>query len=258
VADPSRLCQLAVEAAQAAGALLSQARHGARASVESKSSLTDMVTEMDRASEDLIARTILAARPEDGFLAEEGTTGGGTSGVRWVVDPLDGTTNYLYGFPIWAVSIAAEVDGQAVAGAVHDPSHDETFTAVKGEGARCNGRPLRVEGPEELSTALVGTGFSYDAATRGRQAAELAGIIPAVRDVRRGGAASLDLCWVALGRLDLYYERGLQPWDWAAGILVATEAGAVTVALDDGTLVAGPPRLQPGLVELVEAARRRS
>ena len=257
MSDPQELTEVAVVAAHAAGALLLQARDGDRSSVESKSSRTDMVTEMDRASEDLIARTILAARPGDAFLAEEGTSGAGTSGVRWVVDPLDGTTNYLYGFPAWAVSIAAEVDGETVAGVVHDPSHGETFAAVRGGGATCNGRRLQVEGPDELSTALVGTGFSYDAATRGAQAAELAGIIPEVRDVRRAGAAALDLCWVALGRLDLYYERGLQPWDSAAGALVAREAGAVVVSLEDGTIVAGPPRLHGAFVEVVRAAQRR-
>ncbi|MDP9072071.1 MAG: inositol monophosphatase [Actinomycetota bacterium] len=253
--DPHELLHLGVEAAHAAGALLLQGRDGDRSAVASKSSLTDMVTEMDRASEDLIARTVLAARPGDAFLAEEGTAGAGTTGVRWVVDPLDGTTNYLYGFPSWAVSVAAETDGRAVAGVVHDPVHGETFTAVRGRGAHCNGRLLRVEGPAELSTALVGTGFSYDAATRGEQAAQLAGIIPAVRDVRRAGAASLDLCWVGLGRLDLYYERGLQPWDWAAGALVATEAGAALLTLEDGTLVAGPPRLHDAFVALVRSAR---
>ena len=256
--DPLDLVSLAVEAAGAAGALLLQARDAARSSVESKSSLTDMVTEMDRASEDLIARIILAARPGDAFLAEEGTSGAGTTGVRWVVDPLDGTTNYLYGFPAWAVSVAAELDGDVVAGVVHDPTHGETFTAARRHGAFCNARPLNVDGPPDLSIALVGTGFSYDAADRAQQGAVLAGIIAEVRDVRRAGAAALDLCWVGIGRLDLYYERGLQPWDSAAGALVATEAGAVTTTLDDGTLVASPPGLHQAFVALVQAAHGRS
>jgi len=255
VTDPHELLRLGVEAAHAAGTMLLQGRDATRSSVESKSSLTDMVTEMDRASEELIARTILASRPGDAFLAEEGTTGAGTSEVRWVVDPLDGTTNYLYGFPSWAVSVAAEADGETVAGVVHDPLHGETFTAVRGGGAHCNGRPLRVEGPDELATALVGTGFSYDAATRTDQAGQLAKLIADVRDVRRAGAASLDLCWVALGRLDFYYERGLHPWDWAAGCLVAGEAGATLVTLDDGTLVAGPPHLHDAFLALVRDAR---
>ena len=227
------------------------------AGTETKTSGTDMVTDMDRASEALLAGTILAARPDDAFLGEEGTAGVGSTGVRWVVDPLDGTTNYLYGFPAWAVSVAAEVDGRAAVGVVYDPSHDEMFTAVRGGGARCNQRPLRVQGPADLATALVATGFSYDAATRGLQAAELAQLLPSVRDVRRAGAAALDLCWVALGRVDLYFERGIQPWDWAAGSLVATEAGAVVTDLGDGTVVAAPAQLNDAFLRLLAEARAR-
>ena len=213
-----------------------------------------MVSEMDRASERLIGDALRAARPDDGFLGEEGTSAAGASGVRWVFDPLDGTTNYLYGFPTWAVSIAAEVDGRAVVGVVHDPLHAETFTAVRGAGAWCNGRVLRVTGAPELATALVGTGFSYDAAQRGRQAALLARVLPAVRDIRRAGAAALDLCWVALGRLDAFYEWGLAPWDRAAGSLVASEAGAIVDTLPDGTQVAAPPHLYEPLLALLSAA----
>ncbi len=252
--DPQALLNLAVRAAHAAGALLHEAATGDRTSVEAKTSDTDMVTEMDRASEELVARTILEARPEDSLLAEEGTAGDGTTGVRWVVDPLDGTTNYLYGFPAWAASVAAEVDGRPAAGVVYDPSHDEMFSAVRGEGARCNQRPLRVVGQPDLATALVATGFSYDAASRGVQARVLANVIPSVRDVRRAGAAALDLCWVALGRVDLYYERGIQPWDWAAGGLVASEAGAVVTALDDGTVLGAPPQLHDPFLRLLREA----
>src|SRR5205085_12127492 len=135
-------------------------------------------------------------------------------------------TNYLYGFPAWAVSIAAEVDGETVAGVVHDPTHGETFTAVLGAGAMGNGRTLSIGGAADLATALVGTGFAYDARERYQQAETLTHVLPMVRDVRRAGAAALDLCWVALGRLDAFFERGLQPWDRAAGALVASEAGA--------------------------------
>ena len=261
--DPAHLLHVAVGAARAAGALLLSRREGERDSVQTKTSSTDMVTEMDRASEELVVGTILAARPGDAFLAEEGTEAedaagaagaAGEAAVRWVIDPLDGTTNYLYGFPSWGVSIAAEVEGEVTVGVVHDPLHDETFTAVRGEGARCNGKLLEVGGPPELSTALVATGFSYDAEARSRQAGVLARILPAVRDVRRTGAASLDLCWVALGRVDLYYEWGLQPWDWAAGSLVAAEAGAVVTLLDDGTKVAAPPRLHEPFLRLLEGA----
>ena len=246
------LLPLALEAAVAAGALLRDGQAAAPTDVSTKTSLTDMVSELDRASEALIARIVLGARPHDAILGEEGgLTGTGTSGVRWVVDPLDGTTNYLYGFPAWAVSIAAEVGGEVVAGVVHDPTHAETFSAVRGEGSWCNGRSLKVDGAASLATALVGTGFGYEAAVRARQGLEVARVLPCVRDIRRGGAAALDLCWVALGRLDAYYERGLQPWDWAAGMLVAGEAGAVVKVLDDGTAVVAPRQLHQDLVDLL-------
>lgn len=252
--DPAHLLDLAVAVAHEAGALLLDAAGRVRTVVETKSTGTDMVTEMDRASERLIATRLRAARPDDAFLGEEGTAGAGTTGVRWVVDPLDGTTNYLYGYPGWAVSIAAELDGQALIGVVHDPTHAETFAAVAGGGATCNGHRLRVAGPPDLATALVGTGFSYDAAERRRQATTLTEVLPFVRDVRRAGAAAVDLCWVGLGRLDAYFERGLQHWDRAAGALVAAEAGATTAILDDGTIVAAAPQLFDPLVRLLAAA----
>ena len=254
--DPHRLLPVATDAARAAGALLLEGQEEVAGRADTKTSGTDMVTDMDRASEALLARTILTARPGDAFLGEEGTAGAGTTDVRWVVDPLDGTTNYLYGFPAWAVSVAAEVDGRPAVGAVYDPSHDEMFTAVRGGGAQCNQQPLRVVGPPDLATALVATGFSYDAASRGVQAGVLARLIPSVRDVRRAGAAALDLCWVALGRVDLYYERGIQPWDWAAGGLVASEAGAAVTALDDGTVVAAPPQLHEPFLRLLAEHQR--
>lgn len=249
------LLPLALAAAVAAGVLLRDGQASAPRDVTTKTSLTDMVSELDRASEALISDMVLAARPGDAILGEEGgLTGAATSAVRWVVDPLDGTTNYLYGYPGWAVSIAAEVDGDVVAGVVHDPTHAETYSAVRGEGAWCNGRALRVSATPTLATALVGTGFGYDAAVRARQGREVAHVLPCVRDIRRAGAASIDLCWVAGGRLDAYYERGLQPWDWAAGMLVAREAGATVTVLADGTAVAAPPQLHQALVDLLGAA----
>jgi myo-inositol-1(or 4)-monophosphatase len=254
VHDLFALLELAVDAARQAGTLLLDGVDRVRTSVETKSTRTDMVTEMDRASERLLVDLLRSARPDDAVLGEEGTSSAGSTGVRWVVDPLDGTTNYLYGWPAWVVSVAAELDGEPVVGVVYDAVHDETFTAVHGEGARCNGSPLRVEGAADLATALVGTGFSYDAAQRAEQAALLARVLPAVRDIRRGGAAAMDLCWVALGRLDGFYERGLAPWDWAAGSLVASEAGAVVGVLDDGTRVAAPAHLFGPLCELLGAA----
>ncbi|HEV7887770.1 MAG TPA: inositol monophosphatase family protein [Acidimicrobiales bacterium] len=250
-----QLLELAVDLAHAAGRLLLDGQARVRTLVETKSTRTDMVTEMDRASEALIVNGIRKARPHDALLGEEGTAAPGVSGVQWVVDPLDGTTNYLYGFPSWAVSIGAEVDGVPAVGVVHDPVHAETFTAVRGGGAFLNGARLGpVDGAPDLATALVGTGFSYDAARRRRQAEELALVLPAVRDVRRAGSAASDMCWVAAGRLDAYYERGTQPWDTAAGTVVCTEAGALVDRLDDGTIVVAPPQLFDGLCALLAAA----
>lgn len=254
MADLHALLDLAVDVSTRAGALLLDGADRVRTTVDTKSTRTDMVTEMDRASERLVADGLRSARPDDAIMGEEGTADTGTSGVRWVVDPLDGTTNYLYGFPVWAVSVAAEVAGAAAVGVVHVPVLGETFAAVRGEGAWCNGRPLRVEGAPDLATALVGTGFSYNAVGRGEQAGLLARVLPAVRDIRRAGAAAVDLCWVAAGRLDCFYERGLAPWDRAAGALVASEAGAVVDLLPDGTTVAAPPHLFEPLCALLAAA----
>ena len=245
------LLDLAVRLARQAGDLLVEGRSRRPADVSTKTSDTDMVSEVDRASERLIVDGLRDARPGDGILAEEGTDDTSTTGVTWVVDPLDGTTNYLYGFPAFAVSVAAQVDGVSQVGVVVDPSHGETFTAVRGRGARCNGRPLRCTPQSELGTALVGTGFSYSPERRARQAEVLLRVLPSVRDIRRAGAASVDLCWVACGRLDGFYERGLQPWDIAAGTLVAEEAGASTGSLGDDpasgelTIAASPALFEP-------------
>jgi len=228
------LLALATDAANQAAGLLMDGLGQARTDVGTKSSLTDMVTEMDRASEALIVKALLAARPDDGVVGEEGSSRAGTSGVHWVIDPLDGTTNYLYGHPGWAVSIAAAVDGQVVAGVVLDAMHAETYTATLGGGAWRNGEPIRCSGQDDLSRALVGTGFGYAPERRVAQAEVLGGIIGEVRDIRRQGAASVDLCFVASGRLDGYYERGLAWWDMAAGALIAAEAGAVVTSLTGG------------------------
>jgi myo-inositol-1(or 4)-monophosphatase len=251
--DAVELATLAASIAEEAGRLLMSGLDRARTTVETKTTGTDMVTEIDRASESLIARLLAEHRPGDGLLAEEGTASASTTGVEWVVDPLDGTTNYLYGFPAFASSLAARVDGTVVAAAVHDPTHRETFIAARGHGSSCNGRPLRVVGPPTLATALLGTGFAYDPARRAVQAELLPRVLPSVRDIRRAGAAALDLCWVGLGRLDAYYEWGLAPWDWAGGSLVAEEAGAVTGRLRDDTLIAAPPQLFDALVALLDS-----
>ena len=227
--DLDELLDLAVAMARRAGGLLAERQDDVRTEVSTKSTGTDMVTEMDRASERLIVDGLLASRPHDGVLGEEGADHAGTSGVRWVIDPLDGTTNYLYGFPGFNVSIAAEVDGQPVVGVVFDVVREELFAAARGRGATRDGQAIRASNAHVLAQALVGTGFSYDAQRRRRQAEVLVEVLPVVRDIRRQGAAALDLCSVACGRLDAYWETGLAPWDLAAGGLIAQEAGAVVV-----------------------------
>ncbi|CAL9607242.1 Inositol-1-monophosphatase [Streptomyces sp. enrichment culture] len=233
--DPlhAELLRLAREAAHRAGELLRDGRPADLAVAATKSSPIDVVTEMDIAAEKLITALITERRPEDGFLGEEGASTEGTSGIRWVVDPLDGTVNYLYGLPTWAVSIAAEQDGETVAGAVVAPMRGEAYHAVRGGGAWATGawdgeRRLTCRPAPPLDQALVSTGFNYVAEVRTHQAAVAQRLIPLLRDIRRGGSAAVDLCDVAAGRLDGYYERGLHPWDLAAGDLIAREAGALT------------------------------
>jgi myo-inositol-1(or 4)-monophosphatase len=237
--DPEALCELAESTARATGALLLAGLNEVRTDVSTKSSGTDMVSEMDRAAEALIVDRLLGARPDDGMVGEEGTDLPGTSGVRWIVDPLDGTTNYLYGLAGFGVSIAAEHDAEVVAGVVLDVVRDELFAATRGGGATRDGTPIRASAASVLATALIATGFSYDAERRARQAAVLVAVLPRVRDIRRFGAAAVDLCSVACGRVDGYYERGLAPWDLAAGGLIATEAGAHVTDFAGGTATAG-------------------
>ncbi|MFE1753993.1 inositol monophosphatase family protein [Streptomyces anandii] len=229
----AELLQLARRAATRAGDLLRDGRPADLAVAATKSSPVDVVTEMDLAAEKLITGLIADRRPDDGFLGEEGAATEGTSGVRWVIDPLDGTVNYLYGLPTWAVSIAAELDGETVVGVVTAPMRGETFHAVRGRGAWATGawageRKLSCRPAAPLDQALVSTGFAYVAEVRARQAEVAQRLIPLVRDIRRGGSAAIDLCDVAAGRLDGYYERGLNPWDYGAGDLIAREAGALT------------------------------
>jgi len=260
--DAEALLRIAVAAATEAGGLLASWRGDERPEVvQTKSSPTDIVTEMDRRSEALITSRIRTHRPGDTVLGEEGgQTAGGPAGdgddggrpgkVRWIVDPLDGTVNYLYGLRDWAVSIAAEVDGSVVAGVVEVPRHGETFTAVTGQGAwlhRGDAKlELRCSSGVPLDRALVGTGFGYDPGRRLVQGEVVAALLPCIRDIRRGGSASVDLCSVAAGRLDAFYERGLNYWDFAAGGLIAREAGALVGGLagriesTSMTVAAGP------------------
>jgi myo-inositol-1(or 4)-monophosphatase len=247
---------LAVTVAREAGDLLAD-RAGQVEVAATKSSPTDVVTEMDRRSEELIRSRILAARPSDAILGEEGGLIGnaGNAPVLWVIDPLDGTVNYLYGLHDWAVSIAAEVAGEIVTGAVCVPVRGELFSAVKGGGALLESADgeskLHCNTGVPLERALIGTGFGYLAARRKVQGEVVAAMLPQVRDIRRIGVASIDLCAVAAGRLDGFYERGLNYWDWAAGALVAAEAGAAAGGLDGRpvsqslTVVAGPDLFGP-------------
>jgi myo-inositol-1(or 4)-monophosphatase len=230
--NPQDLLKLAVEVAAEAAQLIVERRRGTVTVADTKSTATDIVTAVDRESEELIRARVLAARPDDSFLGEEGDDVNGSSGVRWVVDPIDGTVNYLYDIPTYAVSIAVEVDGVTVAGVVVDAPKGEMFTATLGGGAFLDGKPIQVSDCADLSKALIGTGFGYDATRRAVQAEVVQQLISKVRDIRRIGVGAVDLCYVACGRLDAVYERGLNPWDYGAGALIAAEAGATVGGLD--------------------------
>jgi myo-inositol-1(or 4)-monophosphatase len=242
---------IAEEAARAAGTILLERFGTERALERTKSSPTDVVSEADLLAERAI-RDVLAARaPDDAIMGEEGADTPGTSGRRWIVDPLDGTVNFLYGIPQWAVSVACE----GIAGVVFDPCRDELFVAADG-GATVNGEPLRASSPESLASSLVATGFGYEPPVRAGQAEVAARLLPLVRDIRRAGAAALDLAWAAAGRVDAFYERGVKPWDIAAGTLLCQAAGLEVRELEPtGSLprgvIAAPPALIGELFELV-------
>ncbi len=256
------LLALAVEVAVDAGQVL-VAHRDRVLDVTAKTSATDPVTQADRASEDLIARRLLAARPDDGMLGEEDADNrAGTSGVRWVVDPLDATVNFTYRLPHWCVSIAAEDATGPLVGVVHDPLRGEVFAARRGGGTTLDGRPVRVTEVDDLAQTLVATGFAYDPAVRADQGEDAADLLRHVRDLRRAGSAALDLAYVACGRLDAYVEFGLAPWDWAAGRLLVTEAGGTVTshvrdlggAPRDG-VVAGGGAAHDGVVNWLDSRR---
>lgn len=219
-----------------------------------KSSATDMVSAADRDAETVIRTGLTKYCPEDGLIGEEGSRRESASGRHWVVDPLDGTTNFLYGIPQWAVSIALE----GSVGVVFDPVRDELFAAVRGSGATLNDAPLRMSAPPDLSTALVATGFGYDPERRAKQGDVVRAVLPHVRDIRRAGAAALDLCWLAAGRLDGYYERGPQVWDWAAARIIVEEAGGAVADLEPNPhgLAAAHADLLPALLDVLGEAER--
>jgi myo-inositol-1(or 4)-monophosphatase len=267
------LLAVAIEAATAAGEMLAErVRAGAEQEISAKSTPTDLVSEADLASERMIRELLAARRPDDGFLGEEGDRTHGTSGLIWVVDPLDGTVNFLFGIPQWCVSVAVRDEKGTIAGAVYDPNRDELFAAsrdagptltthgaIRSLGERSSaGGPAMGEGKRggALATAMVATGLAYDAQVRAAQARVLARLAPRVRDIRRFGSAALDLTWTAAGRYDAYFERTVKPWDIAAGALICERAGLqvfelpVHENLPWGILVAGAELAEP-LLELV-------
>ncbi|MEO3777317.1 inositol monophosphatase family protein [Micromonospora sp. B11E3] len=248
---PRELLKIAVDVARDAAATAHRMRAEGVSVAATKSTVTDVVTAADRAVERQVVDALRRVRPHDAVFGEEYGAGGpeaGAARVRWIVDPIDGTVNYLYGLPYCAVSLAAEVDGEVVAGVVRNVATGEEWTATAGGGAYRGGERLRCSGETDLSQALVGTGFGYDPGRRAHQARVLAELIPHVRDIRRQGAAALDLCLAAEGRLDAYYEKGLAAWDHAAGALVAAEAGLRVAGLGGlppgpDLLIAAPPAL---------------
>jgi len=252
--DLAELLALADRLATEAAALVVAARRQGLAGIETKTTATDLVTDMDRAAEALITAGLRRARPGDAVVGEEGAASRGSTGITWFVDPIDGTTNYVYGLAGFAVSLAAHDEEGPLVGVVVDPLRGDTYRAERGAGSTCNGRMLRCSDRDDLAGALVATGFSYESARRRRQAEVLTKVLPAVRDIRRLGAASVDLCLVGAGRVDAYYERGLQPWDKAAGLLVAAEAGARFEDRSSGLVIVAAPGLFDPLRALLVAS----
>ena len=256
------LLDLARDIATEAGDLARRRRAEGVSIAASKSTLADIVTEADREVEALIRGRLAAERPTDGFLGEESDASGGTSGITWVVDPIDGTVNYASGMPSYAVSIAVVRGDEQLAGVVHTPALGETFVAARGEGSfveSAGGRHRLQVASEYPAGALLATGFGYDPATHAGDIATVQRVMPIARDVRRIGAAAIDLSYVAAGRLDAYFERGLKPWDMAAGSLIVVEAGGAFLRLDaDGfgrvMTIAGHEALARRIAERVHAA----
>jgi myo-inositol-1(or 4)-monophosphatase len=255
--DPAELLELALDLAAAAAAVLRD--RPADLGATSKSSPTDVVTVMDKAAERLILDGLGTARPDDAVVSEESPARTGDSGVQWLVDPLDGTVNYYYAIPHYSVSIAAQIGADLVAGAVYDVERRIAYTATAGGGAFCDGVAIRCSTQADPALSLLGTGFNYDVGMRRMQAHAISQILPEVRDIRRAGSAALDLCAVAGGRLDAFYESGMHPWDWAAGALIAREAGARVEGLRGRppgrhTTLAANPALFGRLHDLLVAA----
>jgi myo-inositol-1(or 4)-monophosphatase len=230
--SPIDLCNFARELAMGAGEILRTYAQHARTSMNTKSSSVDLVTDADTASEHFLVDAIRNRRPDDGILGEEGTNVTSQSGVQWIIDPLDGTTNFVYSIPFYAVSIGAYVDGVPTAGAVYNPVLDEMYSASLGGGAFLNDVSLQTNTFTTLGNALIATGFAYVSDIRAEHGVRVAQLLPHVRDIRRCGSAALDLCGVASGRVDAYLEQSVRPWDVAAGSVIASEAGARVTAWD--------------------------
>ncbi len=246
---PEELLALALRVAREAGDLLMQ--RPATFDISSKSTAIDIATQMDHASEKHIVSALLAERPNDGIIGEEGASRPSSSGITWVIDPVDGTVNYLYGLPCWNVSIGAKDAAGPLVGVVHAPTVNSTWSAIRGQGAWLNERPISCNDPISLDRALIGTGFAYDLGARVEQGRVIAALLPQIRDLRRMGSAAVDLCYVAMGAFDGYFELGLKEWDWAAGALIAQEAGAIVSVSDRDVTICAGPALHPHLVKAI-------
>ncbi|HWL65508.1 MAG TPA: inositol monophosphatase family protein [Actinomycetota bacterium] len=245
------LLSLAEEGALRAGETLMEHFIGPASGVDHKTTETDLVSDADRAAESFLLDFISSKRPQDGVFAEEGGRENSESGLTWVVDPLDGTINFLFRIPHWCVSVGVEDENGGVVGVIRNPNLDETFRAARDGGATLNSEPIRVSERRELATALIGTGFAYDSEARRVQAEQVSRILPRARDIRRAGSAALDLAFLACGRLDGFYEASMERWDKSAGVLIATEAGATITELP-------PPKegLSPGVIGANEVLHR--
>lgn len=250
------LLAVAEQLAREAGDMALRGRKSGDLSATTKSSPTDMVTQYDKASEEMITREFARLRPHDAIIGEEGANSEGTSGITWHIDPIDGTSNFFFDIPMWAVSIGAVDEHGPLVGAVYAPALGEMFTGIRGEGAWLNGTPIGVRQNNDLSDALVCTGFSYRVHERGAHAARVAQMVTHIRDIRRFGAAAIDLCFVACGRYDAYFEEHLHSWDLIAGQVIATEAGALVTnyagsSVTPAQVLVSQPGIQQQLISLI-------
>ena len=257
----NELRSIAEQLARAAGDMALAGRKSGDVTATTKSSPTDMVTQYDKASEDMITAGLRELRPDDGIVGEEGASRDGTSGITWHIDPIDGTSNFYFDIPMWAVSIGVVDEHGPIAGAVYAPALGDMFTAARGEGATLNGNRISVRENTILSDALVCTGFSYHVSQREAHARRVATMVGQIRDIRRFGAAAIDLCFVACGRLDAYFEEHLNSWDLIAGQVIATEAGAIVTNFSGDTVtpqqvLATQPGVQKALIRLIADSKK--